>query len=88
MRLVKQLPPPLLEEYEWQERGLCRRLDVALFFDDDGDRRREAAAKRVCRRCPVSDRCLAHALRVGEEYGIWGGLTAAERDKLRHGLAS
>lgn len=46
-------------------------------FDNQG-----TAAKRVCASCPVKDECLAVALTYGEDYGIWGGLTAAERRDL------
>ena len=31
-------------------------------------------AKEVCRTCSVIVQCLAHALRIPEPYGIWGGL--------------
>ena len=43
--------------------------------------RREAAAKQVCARCPVVDPCRAHALSVREPYGVWGGMSEAERDE-------
>lgn len=46
-------------------------------FDDQGQ-----AAKRVCASCPVQDDCLQVALTFNEDYGIWGGLTAAERRAL------
>jgi WhiB family redox-sensing transcriptional regulator len=36
----------------------------------------------MCRRCPVMAQCRAHALEVGEPYGIWGGLSESERDLL------
>jgi WhiB family redox-sensing transcriptional regulator len=80
----RRLPPPLLDVYEWQDRGLCRRGPRELFFDPDRERgtvrrRRETAAKRVCAVCPVQQACLSHAIVAREEYGIWGGLTAAER---------
>lgn len=38
-----------------------------------------AAAKTVCRRCPVSAACLAHALENREGDGVWGGLDPTER---------
>ena len=43
---------------------------------------REAAAKRVCRRCPVVQDCAAYALASGERYGVWGGMTEAERARI------
>lgn len=32
--------------------------------------------------CPVQKECLAHALDVGEEHGVWGGTTETERRLL------
>lgn len=83
MTTTHRLPPPLLDVYEWQDRGLCRKADRRLFFEPDSERGRrrhlrEEAAKAVCQRCPVLEQCRAHAVGV-EDYGVWGGLTAAER---------
>jgi hypothetical protein len=36
----------------------------------------------MCRQCPVVAQCRAHALAVGEPYGIWGGLSESERELL------
>jgi WhiB family redox-sensing transcriptional regulator len=36
-------------------------------------------AKAVCESCPVRAECLNHAVRAGERYGVWGGLTSDER---------
>lgn len=87
MANIKRLPPALLDVYEWQDQGLCRKGRRDLFFEEDRERgtrrsRREAGAKRVCAVCPVKAACLEHALQAGEAYGIWGGLTAAEREVL------
>jgi WhiB family redox-sensing transcriptional regulator len=83
MNKPQRLPKPLLDQYEWQDQALCRRLDVAVFFDAEMSRgarraRREEAAKRVCRKCPVIEACRRHAL-AAEDYGVWGGMTAQER---------
>ena len=43
---------------------------------------REMRAKEMCRSCPVIAQCRSHALAVGEPYGIWGGLSEAERELL------
>jgi WhiB family redox-sensing transcriptional regulator len=87
MTSYHRLPPPLLDVYEWQSRGLCRTTDGALFFESDAERGRareqhQAAAKAVCQRCPVMMECRAHAIEV-EDYGVWGGLTAEERIGMR-----
>jgi WhiB family redox-sensing transcriptional regulator len=46
--------------------------------------RREDAAKALCARCPVIEQCREHALRVQEPYGVWGGLSEAERHQMIH----
>ena len=78
---------PILELWEWHVKSLCRTTDNSEFFVDDGEvgmekRRKEELAKRVCRECPVRKECLAHAISVPENYGVWGGLTENERRKL------
>ncbi len=39
-------------------------------------------ARAVCARCPLREPCLQGALERGERYGIWGGLTTPQRDRL------
>ncbi|WOI90139.1 WhiB family transcriptional regulator [Rhodococcus qingshengii] len=82
------LPRPLADEWDWQLSGTCRDTDPALFYDDTNERgsrraKRESSAKLVCARCPVVQRCLVHAIQTGEPHGIWGGMTATERESLR-----
>lgn len=66
---------------EWQDKALCMQTDPEVFFPEKGGSTKEA--KRVCRECEVSVQCLASALRRGERYGIWGGLSERERRKLQ-----
>ena len=62
--------------------ALCREVDSGdLFFPEKGDSPR--AAKRICANCEVRDECLTWAINHNEAWGIWGGLTALERRKLR-----
>ena len=79
-----QLPGANADSWDWQLRGACRGEDSSVFFHPDGERgqarlARERRAKEFCARCPVRAQCRAHALRIGEPYGIWGGMTEAER---------
>ncbi|MFW5473655.1 WhiB family transcriptional regulator [Knoellia sp. CPCC 206450] len=88
-RDADRLPKPLIEEYEWQDQGRCRTLSVAAFFDFEEFRGRERTArsetaKAICRGCPVRVPCLHHAL-AAEDFGVWGGTTASEREVLRSG---
>jgi WhiB family transcriptional regulator, redox-sensing transcriptional regulator len=84
MSTVHRLPGPAADSWDWQRRGACRGRGTTQFFHPDGERgssraRREEAAKRMCRACPVRAECAAHALTVREPYGVWGGFTEAER---------
>lgn len=68
----------------WHADAVCRRDEAGLFFAPSKEPTaarlaREEAAKRVCARCPVMVACREHALIQPEPYGVWGGLTAAER---------
>ena len=87
-RAARQLQP-ISEVWEWQLMGRCRDRSGTQFFHPDDDlgrisrRLREAAAKRVCASCPVRAQCATHALRVGEEYGVWGGFSETERLMLQ-----
>ncbi|MBY6350741.1 WhiB family transcriptional regulator [Rhodococcoides corynebacterioides] len=83
----ENLPGPNADIWDWQMHGACRGVDSSVFFHPDGERgraraQREARAKEMCRECPVLRQCRSHALAVNEPYGIWGGLSEAERDAL------
>lgn len=78
---------PLLENYEWQEEAACRDADPDLFYYRDMERgehrrKRELAAKKICKSCPVLNTCAAFALDNVEVYGIWGGLTEKDRQRV------
>lgn len=82
-----KLPLALIESYEWQYEGSCAQLETETFFSPESERgakrtAREDNAKSICRQCPVIDRCLQHALEAREPYGVWGGMTAGERQRL------
>lgn len=69
---------------DWRDRGSCRDRDPALFFPD----KREGSAntrqaRRICAGCPVVAECLDHALSKPEPYGVWGGRSTAERERMR-----
>ncbi|MGS0684493.1 WhiB family transcriptional regulator [Nakamurella sp. GG22] len=82
-----RLPEPLVVHWEWQNQAACRGMDSSTFYHPTGEPidvrgNRIAAAKIICNQCPVITECLDHALRVREPYGIWGGLSEAERADL------
>jgi WhiB family transcriptional regulator, redox-sensing transcriptional regulator len=88
MSNLQRLPRPVLSSYEWQMQGTCRTADPEAFFPAEASRGRNRAsienrAKAMCAQCPVIEECLDHAMRVREPYGVWGGLTAEERNQLQ-----
>ena len=91
MAAVADLPEQMTGSMDWQMRASCRGLSGDLFFNADNERgpskrHREASAKAVCATCPVLQACLDWALRVGEPYGVWGGMSTDERHNLlEHG---
>lgn len=62
-------------------KGACAQTDPEAFFPEKGGSPREA--KAVCGRCWVKDECLRYAMAHDERFGIWGGLTARERRRLK-----
>ena len=89
---LTRLPAPIVEHWEWQRDAACTGLGTERFFHPDGERgqrraNRERAALEVCRRCPVIAACAAHALKVREPYGVWGGLTETDREQIIAGTA-
>lgn len=76
----------------WTDRGACRGWPTEWWYPGGElypnrtakEQKADAiAARRICRElCPVSTECLIHALRH-REPGIWAGLDATERQKMR-----
>jgi WhiB family redox-sensing transcriptional regulator len=79
----------------WLRAALCRAHTAAgrpdLWTADTTTAAETAAAKNICRTCPVRQDCLQYAMSIeapSRRYGIFGGYTAAERDRLsRRGTA-
>jgi WhiB family redox-sensing transcriptional regulator len=69
----------------WKESGSCRRLAPEVFYPEDGGRSglqaREERAKQICRGCPVVADCRNHALSTRETYGVWGAMSARDRQR-------
>ena len=81
---MPNLPTPLGQFWDWQRFAACRGMDSSVFFSPAGERghlrrEREQRAQQVCLGCPVRRRCAEFALKTGEAYGVWGGLSEAVR---------
>lgn len=69
---------------DWREQAACKDDPTPdLWFVPPGDRHGIAAAKAICRRCPVAAECLAEAMADPSIVGVWGGTSEVERAKLR-----
>ena len=68
----------------WKDAAACKGEPSSVFYPET--EAEAAAAKAICARCPVSDLCLAVALRNGERHGVWGGKTERERARLRRSV--
>lgn len=65
---------------DWRNEANCRDSDPDMFFPESKDKRYAEEALAVCYGCKVKEDCLDHAIENDEKYGIWDGMTPAERD--------
>ena len=63
------------------DQGACRDVDESVFFPSNDAE--EAYARSICSACAIRLDCLALALKTPQREGIWGGLTAGERKRLK-----
>jgi WhiB family redox-sensing transcriptional regulator len=66
---------------------VCQETDPETWFPQVGDSYGDSrTAKKLCNECPVKTECLTFALANNEMFGIWGGLTPKERQRIKpHG---
>jgi WhiB family transcriptional regulator, redox-sensing transcriptional regulator len=89
-RALSRARTPELPSQDWQHRAACHDLDPELFFPigtSEAAMRQARLAKTVCARCPVHVECLRWALASGQDFGVWGGLSEAERRGVRRRMA-
>lgn len=73
--------PPFLRRQDLA----CLDVNPEIFYPPSGgDGATEA--RRICRRCPVTDECLVWAVETGQSWGVWGGKTGKERHAIRRTL--
>jgi hypothetical protein len=93
--MASSLPaPPLTDDALWArvaryarcaDSGLCPDEWFPVSIDAARARHEAAAAIAVCTGCPVRAQCLELSLRHWDigQHGVWGGLIAADRARLR-----
>lgn len=75
---------PMPPDY-WQDRAACYGIDPDVFFPACEEESGQALA--YCRACGIREMCLAWALKNGERYGVWGGLTEQQRRRITRHVA-
>ncbi|MFN2347155.1 MAG: WhiB family transcriptional regulator [Dermatophilaceae bacterium] len=83
----------VLRNNSWLDRAACREVtDPEIFFEHAGHGEGAEAledAKMICNGteytppCSVRMACLGYALEANERFGVWGGLNAAERRRMK-----
>lgn len=68
----------------WMQAAACAGAGPEPFFPEYGGEESMRDAIRVCKGCPVREDCLLFALRSGERFGVWGGLTPRQRARLHY----
>jgi hypothetical protein len=70
---------------DWQH-AECKGMDTNLFFMNREELQHEGLTpnniRRVCADCVIRKDCLTYAFKY-ERHGLWGGITAEERDLIR-----
>ncbi|MGY0490518.1 WhiB family transcriptional regulator [Streptomyces sp. WG-D5] len=67
----------------WRDQALCAQTGADFFFPEPGSSVREA--KEICGLCEMRRSCLEYALENDERFGVWGGMSEKERERLRRG---
>ncbi len=79
----------------WRDHAGCADTNPEIFFPHAGNPRgrvtnvSKALALAMCAGCGVITPCLDFALAtpLNQDFGIWGGTTARQRDKMRRKAA-
>jgi len=68
----------------WMSDAACKGCSdpIADWFADTGTIQFQRAVE-ICNACPVSVDCLSLALKSDEQWGVWGGKSARERDWMQ-----
>jgi WhiB family redox-sensing transcriptional regulator len=71
---------------DWWDLAACHTGNAELFFPvtEAGPARLQVAqAKAVCAGCRVRQECLNYAMTTHQAHGVWGGMSVADRERLR-----
>lgn len=67
----------------WYEEAACATYSAEVFFPPSEIPLAANQAKAICEGCPVREECLSFALETAQAEGVWGGMDAGERRRMR-----
>ena len=70
-------------DVNWREQAACAGIDSEVFFPTSEEEPASEEAKAICAECPVREACLQYALATNQAAGVWGGLDAGDRRRMR-----
>ena len=73
-------------DVDWRNDAACNGVASDIFFPASEEPPAASRAKEICAECPVQEACLQYALSTNQSAGVWGGLDANERRRLRRRL--
>jgi WhiB family redox-sensing transcriptional regulator len=65
---------------DWMDNVSCKGVDTKVFFPSEAAG--VEAAQLVCAQCIVRIECLEYALSNRIDYGVWGGTSKRERNRI------
>lgn len=80
IRTSYDAPRTLTRADDWRDAAACRDAGDLMFPDNNPTG--IASAKTLCNICPARAECLDWALDTRETFGVWGGLSEAERLRI------
>lgn len=71
-----------ISDEPWRDLAACRGRTGLFFATDEAE---VARARAICADCPVLADCRAWVTANPQRHGVFAGMTAPERDRLRRG---
>jgi WhiB family transcriptional regulator, redox-sensing transcriptional regulator len=67
----------------------CNNTDPEIWFGDQEEGYDYSAlAKQLCKACPARKPCAEYAIVAKEQFGIWGGTSPKQRQRIRNPRAA
>ena len=71
---------------DWKAKAPCRSAPAEWFYIEEGGDESTLRGWALCNSCPLAKECLATALRDQERFGLFGRMSAQQREILLAGF--